>query len=215
MVECYMVKNVKRSLYQQFARTTKALSSPVRLQIIDLLSQGKKSVEAIAQNLNLGVKNVSAQLKELKSAELVGSRKEGKFVFYFIKDAEVIELWRTIRAFGEKRFSDIQKITEHVFKSPHELQGINRKELLAKAKAGKIIILDVRPEDEFDSGHIPHAVSIPASEISKRINELPKDKDIVAYCRGPYCYFSKTAVEILRKKGFKAFQLNDSIYDWK
>lgn len=210
-----MPANIKKALYLQFARTTKALSSPVRLQIIDLLSQGPKSVEAIAQQLNLGVKNASAQLKELKSAELVGSRKEGKFVFYFIRDTEVINLWRSIRSFGVKRFSEVQKITEYVFKSPHELKGVNRKDLLARAKAGKIIILDVRPEDEYQTAHIPYAISIPSSEISKRINELPKDKDIVAYCRGPYCYFSKSAVETLRKKGFKAFQLNDSVHDWQ
>ena len=210
-----MPKNIKRVLYNQFARTTKALSSPVRLQIIDLLSQGEKSVETIAKNLNLGIKNASAQLKELKTAELIDSRKDGKFVFYYVNDPEVIDLWKSIRSFGEKRFSEVQKIAEFVFKSPHSLEEMDRKELLKKAKEGRIILLDVRPNDEYESGHIPYAISIPISEIPKRLSELPKDKEIVAYCRGPYCYFSKTAVDTLRKKGFKAYQLNDSVHDWK
>lgn len=209
-----MSRNIKNILYDQFSRTTKALSSPKRLEIIDLLSQGEKSVETIAEQADLGVKNASAQLKELKSAHLVDSRKDGKYVFYYIADTGVINLWREIRSFGEKRFNEIQKITKDVFSGVDELEDVNRKTLLARVKKGEIILLDVRPVDEYETAHLPFAISIPSSEISKRLKEIPKDKEIIAYCRGPYCFMAKTAVEILRKKGFKASRLKDSVHDW-
>lgn len=209
-----MSRNIKNILYEQFSRTTKALSSPKRLEIIDLLSQSEKSVEAIAEQADLGFKNASAQLKELKSAHLIDSRKDGKYVYYFIADPEVIALWREIRSFGEKRFNEIQTITKNVFAGVDELETINRKTLLARAKKGEVILLDVRPVDEYETAHLPYAVSIPSSEIAKRLKEIPKDKEIIAYCRGPYCFMAKTAVEILRKKGFKASRLKDSVHDW-
>jgi rhodanese-related sulfurtransferase/predicted transcriptional regulator len=209
-----MSRNIKNILYEQFSRTTKALSSPKRLEIIDLLSQGEKSVETIAEQADLGVKNASTQLKELKSAHLVNSRKDGKYVIYYIADPEVIKLWREVRSFGEKRFNEIQKITKDVFSDVDELEDVNRKTLLARVKKGEIILLDVRPVDEFETAHLPFAISIPSSEISKRLKEIPKDKEIIAYCRGPYCFMAKTAVEILRKKGFKASLLKDSVHDW-
>lgn len=209
-----MSRNIKNALYEQFSRTTKALSSPKRLEIIDLLSQGEKSVEAIAEQTDLGIKNTSAQLKELKSANLIDSRRDGKYVFYFISDPEVITIWRNLRAFGEKRFSEIQTIAKDAFAGIDELENVNRKTLLSRARKGEIILLDVRPADEYETAHLPYAVSIPSSEISKRLKEIPKDKEIIAYCRGPYCFMAKTAVEILRKKGFKASRLRDSVQDW-
>lgn len=209
-----MPKNVKKALYEQFSRTTKALSNPARMQIIDLLSQGEKSVEAIAREIKLGIKNASAQLRELKSAELVDSRKEGKYVYYFLTDPEVVNLWHSIRSFGERRFSEIQKLAEQAFSGPDEFEIVDRKAFLEKVKKGKIILLDVRPSDEFESDHIPFAISIPSTEIAQRLRELPKDKEIVAYCRGPYCFMAKAAVEILRKKGFKAFRIKDGVHDW-
>ena len=171
-------------------------------------------METIAEQADLGIKNASAQLKELKSAHLVDSRKDGKYVFYYIADPGVINLWREVRSFGEKRFNEIQNITKDVFSGVDELENINRKTLLARVKKREIILLDVRPVDEYETAHLPYAVSIPSSEISKRLKEIPKDKEIIAYCRGPYCFMAKTAVEILRKKGFKASRLKDSVHDW-
>lgn len=209
-----MKRKIKDDLYAQFSRITKALSHPKRLEIIDLLSQGEKSVESIAEQAELGIKNASAQLKELKSAQLVDSRKDGKYVYYFISDLEVINFWISLRGFSEKKFSEIQAITREVFSDESELEQVNKKTLLARAKRGDIVLLDVRPIDEFETGHIPYAISIPSNEISKRLKDLPKNKEIVAYCRGPYCFMAQEAVEALRKKGFKAFRLKASVHDW-
>lgn len=210
-----MSRKIKNALYEQFSRTAKALSNPKRIEIIDLLSQGEKSVETIAEQTDLGIKNASAQLKELRSANLVDSRKDGKYVFYFITDNEVIDLWHHLRSFSENRFTHIQKIAKEAFQNTDELENVNRKTLLSRIRKGEIILLDVRPVDEYESGHIPFAISIPSSEITKRLKEIPKDKEIVAYCRGPYCFMAKTAVDILRKKGFKASRMKDSVHDWQ
>ncbi|MFP5385125.1 MAG: ArsR/SmtB family transcription factor [Bacteriovoracia bacterium] len=209
-----MSRKLKDDLYYHFSRITRALSHPKRLEIIDLLSQGEKSVELIAEQASLGIKNASAQLKELKSAQLVDSRKDGKYVYYSVSDLELISFWRRLQSFSEKKFAEIQVITHEAFSQVNELEHVNKKSLLAKAKRGEIVLLDVRPQDEFEFGHLPYAISIPSNEISKRLKELPKDKEIVAYCRGPYCFMAKEAVEILRKKGFKAFRMKDSVHEW-
>ena len=210
-----MTRQIKNSLYEQFSRTAKALSSPKRLEIVDLLSQGEKTVETIAVQADLGLKNASAQLKELRSARLVDSRKEGKHVYYRLADPDVSEFWLQLRAFSEKRFTEIQRITSDVFGNRDDLEGVNRKQLLSKARRGDVVLLDVRPQDEYSTAHLPFAISVPISEIKKHLSELPKDKEIVAYCRGPYCFLAKEAVEVLRKHGFKAIRLKDSVQDWE
>ena len=209
-----MKRQIKDAVYGHLASLTKALSSPKRIEIIDLLCQGEKTVETISEEANLGLKNASAQLKELKAAHLVDSRKDGKYVFYRIADPSVAQFWIRLRTFGHDRITDIQKITEEVLSGPEVLEQMDRKTLLKKAKDGEIVLIDVRPTDEYESGHIPFAISVPASEVLKHLNELPKKKEIVAYCRGPYCFFAKDAVETLRKRGFKAFNLKDSVHDW-
>jgi rhodanese-related sulfurtransferase len=209
-----MKRQIKDAIYGHLASLTKALSSPKRIEIIDLLCQGEKTVEAVSEQAALGLKNTSAQLKELKSARLVESRKEGKYVYYRIADPSVAQFWTRLRTFGHDRISEIQQITEDAFAGPEALEQMNRKTLLAKAKRGDVVLIDVRPTDEYESGHIPFAISIPASDVSKHLKLLPKKKEIVAYCRGPYCFFAKEAVETLRKHGFKAFNLRDSVHDW-
>ena len=144
-----MTRQIKNSLYEQFSRTAKALSSPKRLEIVDLLSQGEKTVETIAVQADLGLKNASAQLKELRSARLVDSRKEGKHVYYRLADPDVSEFWLQLRAFSEKRFAEIQRITSDVFGNRDDLEGVNRKQLLSKARRGDVVLLDVRPQDEY------------------------------------------------------------------
>jgi rhodanese-related sulfurtransferase len=207
-------RQIKDAIYGHLATIAKALSSPKRIEIIDLLCQGEKTVEAIAEHAALGLKNASAQLKELKAARLVESRKEGKYVFYRIADPSVAQFWIRLRTFGHERISEIQKITEDALGGPEVLEHMNRKTLLAKAKRGEIVLIDVRPTEEYESGHLPLAISIPVDEISRHLKLFPKRKEIVAYCRGPYCFLAKEAVELLRRHGFKAYQLKDSIHDW-
>lgn len=196
------------------ATVTKALGNPKRLEIIDLLSQGEKSVETIAGQAELGVKNASAQLKELKAARLVESRRDGKHVFYYLSDPQVARFWIELRRFSQNRISEIQQILSDAMGDEDLLEKVDRETLLARAKKGDIILLDVRPEDEFKAAHLPFARSVPITELKKHLKDIPKSKTIVAYCRGPYCFYAKEAVDLLRQKGFKAEQLKDSVYDW-
>lgn len=193
---------------------TKALGNPKRLEIIELLSQGEKTVETVSQQAELGVKNASAQLKELKAARLVDSRRDGKYVYYRLTDPQVARFWVELRRFSQNRISEIQQILGDVMGSDELLEKVDRKTLLARAKSGDVIFLDVRPTDEFASAHLPFAWSIPMAELKSKLKELPKSKTIVAYCRGPYCFYAKDAVDLLRKKGYKAEQLKDSVHDW-
>lgn len=209
-----MKRQIKDAIYGHFAALTKALSSPKRIEIVDLLCQGEKSVEAISGQTNLGLKNTSAQLKELKAARLVEARRDGKYMYYRLADQSVAGFWITLRSFGHARISEIQKIARETFNAPEVLEEMTRKELLAKVKREDILLLDVRPADEFEAAHLPFAVSVPIEEIASRLKTFPKKKEIVVYCRGPYCFFAKEAVEQLRQHGFKAWLLKDSIHDW-
>ena len=209
-----MKRQIKDAIYGHLASLTKAFSNPKRIEIIDLLCQGEKSVEAVAEQACLGLKNASVQLKELKSARLVESRKDGKYVYYRIADPSVARFWIKLRTFGHERITEIQNITQRALAGPEALEQMDRRTLLAKAKRGDVIIIDVRPFDEYESGHLPFAISIPASEVVKHLKTLSKKKEVVAYCRGPYCFLAKEAVETLRKNGFKAYNLKDSVHDW-
>lgn len=209
-----MNRQIKDALYEQFARSTKALSSPKRIEILDLLCQGEKTVEAIAEQASLGIKNASAQLKELKSALLVEARRDGKYIYYRISSNSVADFLLGLRTFSEKQFAEIQKIASVSFNDISSMEPVNRKQLLAQAKKGEVILLDVRPSDEYAQAHLPFAVSVPISELKKELRNLPKDKLIVAYCRGPYCFFASEAVELLKHKGFKASRLKDSVHEW-
>jgi rhodanese-related sulfurtransferase len=209
-----MKNSIKKKCYEQTARVTKALSSPSRLEIIDILSQGEKSVEVLAEQTGLGIKNASAQLKELKTALLVASRKEGKFVYYRLTNVAVASLWVDIRKFSERHLLEMQKLSDEVLNGSEELSLLDRKELLGLARKGEAIILDVRPEDEFNTAHIPYAQSIPINELKKQLQKLPKGKEIIAYCRGPYCVWAKEAADILRSHGFKARHIREGVQDW-
>lgn len=210
-----MKRKIKDNIYSSLATIAKAVSSPKRIEIVELLSQGEKSVEEISEQTDLGIKNTSAQLKELKSARLLDSRKDGKYVYYFLSDNSVAHFLIHLRSFAENRSTELQKITRESLSSPSDLVGVDRKSLMSKAKKGEVIIIDVRPPDEFSQGHIPYAQSIPISELKKNLRKIPKEKEIIAYCRGPYCFFAKEAVELLRTNGFDAKRLKDSIFDWE
>ena len=210
-----MKRQAKDTVYLSIATITKALSSPKRIEILELLSQGEKTVEQIAVQAELGLKNASAQLKELKSARLLDSRRDGKYIFYFLANKAVSNFIIQLRLFSEETSVELQKITKEAFSSPDDLTSINRKALLAKAKKGEVLIIDVRPEDEFKSGHIPFAHSIPLSQLKSAMKNFSKEVEIVAYCRGPYCFLAKDAVEALKSKGFKAKRLGDSVSEWE
>jgi rhodanese-related sulfurtransferase/DNA-binding transcriptional ArsR family regulator len=210
-----MKRQAKDIAYSSIATITKALSSPKRIEILELLSQGEKTVESISEQAELGLKNASAQLKELKSARLLDSRKDGKYVYYFLANKAVSSFLVQLRSFSEETSVELQKITKEAFSSPDDFESINRKTLLSKAKKGEILIIDVRPDDEFKSGHIPFAQSVPISELKSVMKKFSKDIEIVAYCRGLFCFLALDAVQVLKAKGFKAKRLGDSVTDWE
>ena len=209
------MSQIKDFLYEQVARIGKAVASPKRLQLIELLCQGEKSVEVLAAQAEISVKLASAHLKELRLARLVETRKEGKYVLYRLASPSVAELWVTLRSEAEERLVELQVALANIVVHREELKGFDRKSLLTKAAAGEVLVLDVRPADEFATAHLPHARSLPIDELKRRLAELPKDTPVVAYCRGPFCLMAKDAVELLRKKGYRAFHLTDGVAEWR
>ncbi len=205
---------MRRAFLEQFARIGKAMASPSRLELLDLLSQSEKSVETLVEQSSLNLKNASAQLKILKDAGLVKARREGKYVFYSLSDETVGAFWSNLQEFSARRLAELQKLSTELMSDP-DLVGLSRKELLARAKRDEVLLLDVRPEDEFLAGHLPYAKSIPLAELKSRLSKLPKNKEIVAYCRGPHCLFAVEAVRLLKKSGHKAKRLDDGVQEWK
>lgn len=207
-------REIKNLLYEQVARIGKAVASPKRLELLDLLSQGEKTVEALANSANTDMKNASAHLKELKVARLVESRKDGKYVWYRLSDESVASFWVAMRSLAEERLTDLQMAVRQFLADPRQLIPLNRNAILAKARAGEIVIIDVRPAVEFQIRHLPYARSLPLDELEQRLAHLPRNKEIVAYCRGPYCLMAIEAVALLRSKGFRAVRLEDGVAEW-
>lgn len=208
-------RKLKNLLYEQVARIGKAASSPKRLELIEVLSQGEKSVEQLATATDISVKLASAHLKELKSARLAEARREGKNMVYRLVDVQVAELWVMLRQLAEARLLELQAAMKEMVSHPRELAPMGGKELLAQAKRGDIIVIDVRPETEYRTAHLPHARSIPLAELKARLSELPRSKPVVAYCRGPFCLMAKEAVDLMTKKGIKAVRLEDGVAEWR
>ena len=214
-------RRLKDAVFEQFARIGKALSSPRRLELVDLLTQAPRTVEALARATAMSVANASQHLQVLRAAGLVEASKEGLFVTYRLANEQVTEFYLSLRSLGENRLAELDRIRrefftrEQVSDSIDSLALVDSKKLLARARKGEVLVLDVRPDEEYRAGHIPGAMSIPTSELKKRLGELPRDKMIVAYCRGPYCVFASDAVEILRKHGLRAVRLGDGVPDWR
>jgi len=209
------MRALKDTLYEQVARIGKAISSPKRLELIELLCQSEKPVEMLAEQADISVKLASAHLKELRQARLVTTRRDGKYVLYRLADNSVADLWVTLRSQAEERLVELQVAVASIAQHRNDLEEIDRKTILQKARAGEVVVLDVRPADEFASGHLPHARSLPITDIEHRLSELPPRIPVVAYCRGPFCMFAKDAVELLRNKGFTAFHLSDGVAEWR
>jgi rhodanese-related sulfurtransferase len=204
----------KDHLYEQVARIGKALASPKRLELIDLLCQGEKTVEALAAEARISLKLASAHLRELRLAQLVETRRDGKYVLYRLAGAGVADLWVNLRSEAEERLVELQMALASLTERDG-LEELDRAAVLKKARAGEVVVLDVRPGEEFASAHLPHARSLPVDELRKRLSELPKDIPVVAYCRGPFCVMAKEAVDLLRRKGYRAFHLTDGVAEWR
>jgi rhodanese-related sulfurtransferase len=208
-------RRFKDSIYGQFARIGKAVSSPRRLELLDLLCQGPRTVEALADEAGLSVANTSRHLHVLGGASLVSSRKSGLYVTYRIADPAVCRFFRSMRILAEGRLEDIARITRSYLGRREGLERVDREDLLRRVRDGRVTVLDVRPGEEFVAGHIPGAISVPLQQLESRLRHLPKDREIVAYCRGPYCVLAVEAVTRLRSKGYRAVRLDEGVQDWR
>ena len=209
------MREIKNLLYEQVSRIGKSLASPKRLELIELLCQGEKTVEMLAQQADISVKLASAHLKELRTARLTDTRKEGKYVFYRLAEQGVADLWVNLRELAEERLVDLQMGLSSLVAHGNDLHGVDRESILSRVKSGEVVLIDVRPHDEFAAGHLPYARSLPLSEIKKRLKELPKNIPVVAYCRGPFCLMARDAVVLLQKHGYQAFNLTDGVAEWR
>ena len=205
----------KNQLYEQFARIGKALSSAHRLELLEVLAQGEYSVEAVARETEMSIANASQHLQVLRAARLVEVRREGVYIYYRLADEQVFTLWQTMRHVGEARIAEIDRIVDTYLHDRNQLQPIGAAELLQRLVEDTIILLDVRPVEEYTAGHLPDALSIPVTELEARLSELPQDREIVAYCRGPYCVFADEAVTLLRTNGYSARRLEQGLPDWR
>ncbi len=205
---------VKDQLYGNFARIGKAVSSPKRLEIMDLLSQGPRSVEDVASLTGTTVGNASAHLQVLYRARLVESRKDGQRVFYQLADPAVFQFLRSLEALGEQRLAEVDQLVRLYYEAPDELEPVALEELTRRLKQGDTVLIDVRPIEEYRAGHIRGALGVPVAELEQRLHKLPSDREIVAYCRGPYCLFAAEAVALLRERGFSARRLDGGFPDW-
>lgn len=203
----------KDAIYEQFSRIGKAASSPKRLELLDLLCQGERTVEVLAKETGLSIANASQHLQVLRAARLVEGEKMGLFVTYRLADQTVCEFFRTMRVLAESRLAEVEQIKRHFLEGRDGMEPVDRDALLKRVRKGGVIVLDVRPAEEYQAGHIPGAISIPLKKLRRHLSGLRPDQEIVAYCRGPYCVLAMQAVEILRAKGFDAVRLEEGIQD--
>jgi rhodanese-related sulfurtransferase/DNA-binding transcriptional ArsR family regulator len=208
-------RRFKDAIYEQLARVGKATSAPKRLELLDLLCQGPRTVEALAEQAALSIANASQHLQVLRAARLVETEKKGLYVEYRLADDEVSRFFVALRTLAELRLAEVNQVTRDYFESRGEMEAVEGDELLRRVKNGAVTVLDVRPTDEYRAGHIPGALSMPVGELKTRLKELPKNREVVAYCRGPYCVMAVEAVALLRKKGFKAQRMEQGVADWR
>ena len=205
----------KHAVFACFAEVAKALGHGSRLEILELLAQGERSVEALAEAAGLPVANASQHLRLMRQAGLLVSRRDGKRILYRLSDPSVLDVTAALRRVAERNLAEVRELVSGYFHERDALEPVSRKELARRIKDGLVTVLDVRPEDEFAAGHLPRAINIPLRDLARRIRELPKDREIVAYCRGPYCVFAFEAVSLLRKRGFSVRRLEDGYPQWK
>jgi len=209
-----MSRELKNLLYEQVARVGKALSSPKRLELIEILAQGEKTVEQLAQEAAIDFRLASAHLRVLRESRLVEARRDGRFIAYRLSGNDVATLWAGLHEVATEHLVELKVALDRVVSGTERLTAETRRTLYDKARRGDVLVLDVRPEDEYRAAHLPHARSIPLDELKRRLAELPRDREIVAYCRGPFCLMSAEAVALLTKRGFKARKVGDGVAEW-
>jgi rhodanese-related sulfurtransferase len=207
--------NAKREIFANLARIGAALSSPIRIEFLELVAQAERSVEQLSALTGTSVANTSQHLQKLRQAGLVVARKDGLYVLYRLAGDEIVGLLASLGRVGESHLAEVERMVKTYLTQIDELEPVPAKELLARARKGLVTVLDVRPTEEFVAGHLPGAVNIPVRELEKRLKELPKTKEVVAYCRGPYCLMSYDAVALLRKKGLRARRLEAGLPEWR
>ena len=206
----------KQAIFGCLAEVAQALGHASRLELLEVLGQGERSVEALAERVNLSFANTSRHLQILRRARLVDTQRRGKHVLYRLAgDAEVIGLMRALGRVGERNLAEVERVMTDYFRARDALEPVTREDLLSRAEAGLVTVLDVRPEDEFALGHVPGALNIPLGELERRLGELPRDREVIAYCRGPYCILAFEAVAGLRARGYSVHRLEDGYPEWK
>jgi rhodanese-related sulfurtransferase/DNA-binding transcriptional ArsR family regulator len=205
----------KEQLYQLFSQVAAAMSNPHRLELLDLLVQAPRTVEELAQEAHMSVANTSQHLQRLKQARLVLDEREGLYIRYRLADPAVARLWLQLRAVAEQQLAEVERALDAYRQRRHEFEQISADELRERLGNNEVVLLDVRPSVEYQAGHLPEAISIPLDELERRLNELPPDKTIVAYCRGPYCVYADEALELLAKKGWEVARLEEGVAEWQ
>jgi rhodanese-related sulfurtransferase len=205
----------KAAIYDEIARIGKATASPARLAMLDLLSQGPRTVDALATQLGQSLANASHHLQVLRRARLVEAEKAGQYVTYRLADPQVGDFFLRLRGLAESRLGEIERVSRQYWQTRGALEAIDKDELQRRVRSGLVTVIDVRPRQEYVAGHLPGAISMPLSDLRKRLRTLPKHRDVVAYCRGPYCVMALDAVELLRRKGFRAHRMEDGVPEWR
>lgn len=208
-------RQVKDGLYDQFARIGKAAAHPKRIEMLDLLCQGERSVEVLANAAALSVTNASAHLKVLREARLVETRREGTRIYYRLASESVCDMFFALRDLAAERYAEVEMMVRDYFEARDQLEPVSREELIARAEDASVLILDVRPPEEYSAGHIPGAISLPLDQLEERLVDLPPNTEIVAYCRGPYCVMAPQALQLLRRHGYQARRLQDGLPEWR
>lgn len=208
-------RRFRDSIYEQFARIGKAVSSPKRLELLDLLCQSERTVEALANETGLTLANTSQHLQVLRAARLVEAEKEGLYVKYRLADETVCEFFRSMRVLAESRLAEVEMIKRQFLDGREGMEPVDRNALLRRVREGAVTVLDVRPVEEYRAGHIPGALPVPLSKLESVLTQLPKGREVVAYCRGPYCVLAVKAVELLNQRGFNAIRLEEGVQDWR
>jgi len=205
----------KAAIFEQFAAVARALSHAHRLELLEQLAQGERSVEVLAERTGLSMGNASQHVQQLRRAGLVAARRAGRFVFCRLADDGVLDLLASLRRIAERNVADVERVVRSYFRERDALEPVSRTELMDRLRSGLVTVLDVRPEDEFALGHLPNALNIPLGELERRLRELDPAKEVVAYCRGPYCVLSYEAVALLRARGFDVRRLEDGLPEWR
>jgi rhodanese-related sulfurtransferase/DNA-binding transcriptional ArsR family regulator len=208
-------RSPKLALFAEFAAVAKSLAHAHRLELLEQLAQGERSVEVLAERTGLSVANASQHLQQMRRVGIAAARREGKFVFYKLTDEAVLDLLAGLRRIAERNIAEVDRVIRSYFNDRDSLEPVSREELLAKSRAGAVTVLDVRPSDEFALGHLPGAVNLPLRELEVRLAEIDPAQEVVAYCRGPYCVLSYEVVAALRARGFKARRLEDGLPEWR